>query len=372
MKIIKNISRYILRFSFLFRNWPSLGNIKSEDPGFRNGFGGKSLIRQKFLQIHNGQKLEAEPVLKDVQIITRYCATEAPYWHSFVGHYHRLGVSVLHVCVQSKADECQLHAFPYPAGIQLFVYRLQGNIDPSSAIRKFDVSRISHKANFTLMVDCDEFLAPLRHDLSVRRLFETFPDINQFFCPWIMCPVLDQNKFERLGFWGHIGKPIARSEYIQKIKNDHEFTLKTIDQSINSSAPAGLFGFCIVHFWSRSFRDCLLKTVNNRFVDAKSADQSIAFDLINKGILPVRLKLLAYLSAQHRSLLLPGSLKVTVDEELEEELLRQTWSHENEAKCRDLFFTYLNHSKNNLLSMPLYPANSLTSIAKYMPDHFQN
>ena len=121
MKIIKNISRYILRFSFLFRNWPSLENIKSEDPGFRNGVGGKSLIRQKFLQIHNGQKLEAEPVLKDVQIITRYCATEAPYWHSFVGHYHRLGVSVLHVFNRRLTNASSMLFLILPAYSFLFI-----------------------------------------------------------------------------------------------------------------------------------------------------------------------------------------------------------------------------------------------------------
>ena len=70
-----------------------------------------------------------------------------------------------------------------------------------------------------------------------------------------------------------------------------------------------------------------------------------------KGVLPVRLRLLVCLSAQHSFLLLPGWLKVTVDEELEEKLFRKYLSLGDELKCRDLFFKHLGFTKKNLLDI---------------------
>ena len=43
--------------------------------------------------------------LKSFQIITRYCLIESPYWKSFLKHYKSLGVTLLHICVQTHEDE---------------------------------------------------------------------------------------------------------------------------------------------------------------------------------------------------------------------------------------------------------------------------
>ena len=68
-----------------------------------------------------------------------------------------------------------------------------------------------------------------------------------------MCPTLDQKKPERLGSWGHIGKSIARSSYVLNIKNDHEFMIEDVDQSISASAPSGLVGFALFIFRLEAF-----------------------------------------------------------------------------------------------------------------------
>ena len=43
-------------------------------------------------------------MLGDVQVLTRYCAIEHPYWPPFLMHYASLGVEVVHVCVQNDLD----------------------------------------------------------------------------------------------------------------------------------------------------------------------------------------------------------------------------------------------------------------------------
>ena len=43
-------------------------------------------------------------LLKNVQIIVRYCFLEQPYWEAFFNHYFNLGVRKIHVIVQLEDD----------------------------------------------------------------------------------------------------------------------------------------------------------------------------------------------------------------------------------------------------------------------------
>ena len=44
-------------------------------------------------------------LLDDVQVLTRFCVAEKPYWHAFVAHYQRLGAKRIHACVQNASEE---------------------------------------------------------------------------------------------------------------------------------------------------------------------------------------------------------------------------------------------------------------------------
>ena len=117
-----------------------------------------------------------------------------------------------------------------------------------------------------LVVDCDEYLVALRRDLCLNQLVEVFPGIKQWFLPWLMRPLVDDGDLAEGGFWGHVGKPLIHSADLDGVAHDHGFRLRQESQEAGQdSAPAGQFGLALVHFWSRSFRDCLLKTFNNRF-----------------------------------------------------------------------------------------------------------
>ena len=104
--------------------------------------------------------------------------------------------------------------------------------------------------------------------------------------------MLTAEDWQRGGFWGHVGKLVVRSALMQRVARDHLFELGP--EGNFGTVPLGVFVVVLVHFWARSFRDCLIKVFCNCFVDAKSADQSQAFALIRQGALAVRLRLLAY------------------------------------------------------------------------------
>jgi hypothetical protein len=333
-----------------------------------NGFGAKKLLRLSADSQFSSPPIADGAVLHDVQVLTRYCARESPYWSAFLEHYASLGVKYVHVCVQNEVDYRAVVGGYIPDGLQLICHRMRGDLDPSSAFRLFDLSAIAEWAAFTLLVDCDEYFQSFRPELSLGRLFHAFPSVGQFHLPWLMAPVLDQLQSVDFGFWGHIGKPAARSSRMFAIANDHAFCLDRDDVDARiDSAPIGLFGFSIVHFWSRSFRDCLLKTFNNRLQDSKSADLVIALQKIRSGDLPNRLKLLAFLCSQSKFVPVSTfpSRQISWDEE--EALLRACLSETDENICRQTFDRYCRQLQESSCVLPLYPGIALKTAVESMP-----
>ena len=344
---------------------PALDSGSAVDGG--NGFGAQKLLRSR-QPASAGGVVKATSVLSNVQLITRYCAIEQPYWRAFLAHYAQMGVRLIHVCVQSDDDaDAVLNTFK-PPFVECVVHRLDAGLTPNEALKTLDLRALSTGATFTLLVDADEYLQPLRPDISVQQLFALFPDVAQFYLPWLMRPVLHQDDAKQGGFWGHIGKPVVRSTRMAAIAFDHGFAVdKPSANHRVASAPAGVFGMVIVHHWSRSFRDCLLKTLHNRFKDEKSKDCDQALALIRAGELPIRLRLLAYLSLQSGYLPISAGIDALVDEALETRLLRALLQVDDEIQCRQSFDRYQMLLKHQLPHLPLYPAVSLLVLARTLP-----
>ena len=342
------------------------------DPGVAvdggNGFGGQKLLRSIHPAGHQAQRALQPPPLADVQLITRYCGIEAPYWPSFLHHYASLGVEWIHVCVQSDADAKAVESAAMPSGVRCELHRLPPALSPDQALKQLPLQALAHGAPYTLLADGDQYLTPLRSDVGVAQLFALFPEVQQFFLPWLMAPFLDGGQPPQRGYWGHIGKPLVRSDCMAGIAFDHGFLVdETHPNHRLGSAPAGVFGLAIAHYWARGFRECLLKTFHNRFNDAKSVDRLEALSLIRGGELPIRLRLLAYLTLQQGFVPLPSWQEQWIDRGLEAQLLRQVLSEEEERRCRCSFDRYQQLLRDQLPQLPLYPAASLLILAQLLP-----
>lgn len=334
-----------------------------------NGFGARKLLRSNLsagLEEEASLRASSAASLAEVQLLTRFCAVEQPYWSSFLAHYHQLGVRCVHVCVQNATDEALVQELAMPAALDVRVHRLDSQLTPGHAWKHLDLAPLAALAPFTMLVDCDEYVYPMRAGVSVAQLFRVFPQAAQLYLPWVMRPVLQERDHQLGGYWGHVGKPIVRSELMTTIASDHSFKVGHPDPRA-ASLPVGLFGLGLVHFWSRSFRDCLLKTFQNRFEDAKSADRSMALPLIRSGELPIRLRLLAYLMLQEGFLPMPASSLVSIDRALEERLIRAQLSPAEEEQCRQLFEDYCSLLREKLNNYPLYPAVTLLQMASLLP-----
>lgn len=333
------------------------------EPG--NGFGATAMLQPR------SQPWEAAAgarPLDGVQLLTRFCGIEQPYWLGFLQHYQRLGVHCVHACVQIPEDQRLLEAIPAPAGMQVHVHLISGARCPEQLLPGFRLQALCESVPFTLLVDVDEQMALLNPGFSIQRLAGLHPQVGQFICPWLMAPQLECSEGAKAGFWGHVGKPLARSACIAAVQSDHAFQLGQHQQPPGyGSLPVGSYGLVIVHAWVRSFRDGLLKTLRSGFRDAKSCDQSEALALIRAGDLPVRLRLLAYLDCQQRYVTLPQPWTVRVDPELEEQLLRRWLTAAEERLCRDTFRRYREQLAGRLAQLPPYPALSLLKLAPLLP-----
>ena len=71
-----------------------------------------------------------------------------------------------------------------------------------------------------------------------------------------MNPLTDGKSLES-GFYGSECKQIAKSNKLKRIHNCHKFN---VSGNIKDSEEATKYGLVLIHNWSRSLIDCLLKS----------------------------------------------------------------------------------------------------------------
>ena len=334
------------------------------------GLKGNDAIQESAESISFYSNAAPESPLQDVQILTRFCAAEIPYWHAFVEHYKNLGVRNLHVCVENGQDYQWLQRATDCNGLErLTVQTLDSGINPSDALEQFNLDAIREFSPYTLMVDCDEYFVDLGSGYSLAKLFSIFANSAQLQIPWLMRPILQPGDELRGGFWGHVGKPAVRSEQMLAVETDHGFLVSGngLATSRAPAVPVFFFGCVLVHFWGRSFRDCLIKVFFNRFVDEKSADQREALSMIRSGALPALLRLLAFLDLQPGYLAMAGVKPVVIDLEAEERFLRQFITKQEEAMAWHSYQRYRSLLLVCMDRLPCYPAISLLELVDRLP-----
>ena len=277
-------------------------------------------------------------LLKNVQIIVRYCFLEQPYWEAFFKHYFNLGVRKIHVIVQSKEDINSLNDFVYPKNLNLYVYKSE-EIQPNKALLNFKFSQIKEKDPYTLLLDCDEFIYSFNENFSLSELLEKKNTLN---IRWLMNPIT-KSPSSSSGFLGSECKQIANTEDILGIENCHKFKFdkeKIIDE-------ASRFGLFLIHNWSRSLNDCLLKSTFSKIKNEKTIDQDRIDDNLKKGLLFSRGKYLAFLDIQTRYIRGINDKYINhFDNEKELELISNKYSE----SVLKIFYEIYEEYKNKLLN----------------------
>ena len=296
-------------------------------------------------------------LLKNVQIIVRYCFIEQPYWEAFFNHYFNLGVRKIHVIVQLEEDINSLNDFVYPKDLNLFIYKSE-EIYPNKALINFKFNQIKEKDSYTLILDCDEFIYSFNENFTLSELLREKNNLN---IRWLMNPITRSPSLNS-GFFGQECKQIANTEDILGIESCHEFKFykfkfrkfkfpkeKIVDE-------ASRFGLFLIHNWSRSLNDCLLKSTFSKINNQKTIDQNQIHDNLKKGLLFNRAKYLAFLDIQTRYIGgINDEYKNHFDKEKELELISTKYSESVLKIYYEIYEEYKNKLLNSSSFLENYP-----------------
>ena len=307
--------------------------------------------------------------LSSSRIITRFYQGEIPYWNEFIRYHRGLGCKDFLVFVQERSDLRWLEKNTTTADLNLEI-NLTGasenmHYDKQLQLAEKSLLERSNNCKFQMLIDVDEFYIQSRKTLDAERIFQIFgPEIDQIHLSSILTLRLNQEHSlsQMQGIWGHVGRPIARSERIEKIQNTHSFKTKNF-----SALPAGMLGLHVMHLWTRSFEDCLIKIFSRKLNDFKSAGLDTSLREIKDDELPRRLRLLAYLSLQDFYLKLTLHKGFDFHFETDKDYLNKFLSKKNQIKCMFLFEEYkfrLNDQMQNILT---YPSANFPTIMKSLP-----
>ena len=131
---------------------------------------------------------------------------------------------------------------------------------------------------------------------------------------------------------------------------------------VKKEQGVGLKSAEIIHYWSRSHEDTLLKVFFSRMKSFKTSDQKEAVELIKNGKLPNRLKILSFLAVQAKlgGIDCPKFVdELNFDHDLANSMLKNYIDEDTLISCERIYqeFTerlsdYLNRTKTNYHPYP--------------------
>lgn len=302
-----------------------------------------------------------------VSILTRVCESELPYLSSFIEHHHKVGVSSFHVIIQCGDLENKIKALCRTIQIELIFWLMDESLTPDQCLKVFEYTSI--KTEYTFLVDVDEFFySPVHQTIPAALVSLGRPD--WIFPFWIMAPSDFNSNDRQWGFLGHIGKHIVKSCLIKGFISPHAFLLES-ENSLNYESqflyrPNDCF---VIHYWGRTFKDCLLKMVMHRGMgENRQTSVKELVQLSDDSKCANRLKLLAFLTAHPRYIKVPDLLANKIDYELEKLLIKRFLNKEqvNGIEATYLEYKSLIKKDNNPVAYP--GKGELSSILKLLPD----
>lgn len=302
-----------------------------------------------------------------VSILTRACEAELPYLSSFIEHHYETGVFSFHFIIQSKDLENKIKVLCRTADIELNFSLMDVNLTPDQCLKAFKYSRI--KSEYTFLVDIDEFFySPVHRTIPEALVGMGRPDWIYPF--WIMAPSDFDPNDRRRGFLGHIGKHIVKTYLIKGVISPHVFYVED-ENGLNAETqflyrPNDCF---IIHYWGRTFTDCLLKMVMHRGMGKiRQTDARELIRLGNEGKCAYRLKLLALLTAHARYMDVPDLLAEKIDHDLEQELIARFLSEDQVHALKTNYLEYKAEIKKRNIPA-VYPGRgALNRILEFLPD----
>ena len=287
-------------------------------------------------------------MFSNFQIITRYCSIEKPYAKAFLDYYKNQGLQLLHIIVQSEAERDEIRSLCKESNLNTSITLFPEDISPDDTVRRFPKKLLSLDLPICTMIDMDEYIyAKKKKDRllwSENLLAWLIEHQNQSLkINWHMnvCDMLSEQRQPINGFKGHQGKQIVLTKnIIQDNKTDGFAGAHVLTRQRSKKLRSSM----LVHLWSRSFQDSLLKVFFSRMKSFKTSDQSHAANIIRMGKIPNRLINLSFLACQSQDIKSPSFISgLEFDHNHAKDMLRTYISEDLVEKC------YLNYQKYSAL-----------------------
>lgn len=326
--------------------------------------------------------------LSTVSVLTRISVLEIPYLLSFINHYlNHHQVDSIYFIVKEISEIKEIRNYLkekcrfYPAKIKI-------NLIPgeNSLWLKDNVEFIKNivKEDFTFLVDADEYLR-LKQNNNLKNYVQSCGEVVLFRWDFSVndldIPFKTDWNLKR-GFYENTHKCLAKTQEIHEL-TDHTCLPRRLKdkvtltgngleyvryvQDVERSDPFAKDGL-IIHYWSRSFKDTVLKMMYQKFdalrflINRKYTSQESVMSSVEKGILPFRLKMLAYMSVMKKPKLL-GSVDVKIDRKYENSLVELFIGKKD---LRKIFSVYKKY-KRNLKKLPIKTILGIGELNFLMP-----
>jgi len=302
-----------------------------------------------------------------ISILTRVCESELPYLTPFLEYHSKSGISSFHIIIQDRQLESKIKTLCSHIRANVNFCFMDKKLTPDQCLRAFQYSAI--KTEYTLLIDIDEFFySPVHQSIQNALISMGCPDWIYPF--WIMAPSDFDSSNRAWGYLGHIGKHIVRTSLIEGIISPHVFYIND-EGGLNSETqflyrPNDCF---IIHYWGRTFTDCLLKMVMHHGM-GKMRQTSVnqLIQLSNEGKCAPRLKLLALLTTHPRYIKIPDLLNNKIDHELEQRLIESYFNDKQLSTFKTVYLKYKAIIKKQDISA-VYPGRGeLRQVLDFLPD----
>lgn len=257
-------------------------------------------------------------------LLTRVYWGELPYLQSFIRHYAGIGFNAFYIIINDRGDLAAVQE--HEAFSELKCKFIVNDLIEIGASKTFNLN-----VNFNLVLpyvtedyllnaDVDEFLDISEYG-SIQNFIESNPSSVYKF-QWLISNndgICDPT----LAFEGVNGKQMCRTDCIKNI-NCHYF--EVIKPWRNKPA---FTGYMLIHYWGRSFRDIMIKTVSQKNLrNIKNGSLSQLKWCDSPRGLPGRFKIMATMSRVEKSIAVPNW--VEVDRLLESQMIRSMFDEEEE------------------------------------------
>lgn|GEM_PF-362225 len=325
---------------------------------------------------------------KSVAILTRISRLEIPYLLSFVDFYvrhHRVDRIYFIVKEIDEIDEIRSYlnkkSIHYPEKV-LVAPIPKGN----SLWMKDNVEFVKElvQETYTYFADADEYLT-FKDGICLKQYVQNCREVELF--KWCFSVNDSSNPIQKgintqCAFPENLHKCLAKTEVIHdltdhtclplrlkdKIKltgNGIEYVKYLLDEENQNPYDTNAL---IIHYWSRSFNDTVLKMMYQKFqalnfvVNRKYTSPQHLTDYIDNRALPIRLRMLAYKISMPRSLRLP-KVHFKIDYKYETLLLESLINKKELMQLSKLYNNY----KNELKKLPLVPIKAIHELYFRMP-----